>query len=100
MPASILSRKHPGYLRHHKADFHHRSQSEKHASLSAATTISHSSLKFGPAVWAGPAMLFYAVRCAREGGNGKYHCLVDHQHRGGDTDPPARDAPFLSDQAR
>ena len=38
------------------------------ASLSAATTISHSSLKFGPAVWAGPAMLFYAVRCAREGG--------------------------------
>jgi diguanylate cyclase (GGDEF)-like protein len=38
------------------------------ASLSAATTISHSSLKFGPAVWAGPAMLFYAVRCAWEGG--------------------------------
>ncbi len=38
------------------------------ASLSAATTISHSSLKLGPAAWAGPAMLFYAVRCAQEGG--------------------------------
>ncbi len=37
------------------------------ASLSAATTISHSSLKFGPTLWAGPAMLFYAVRCAAEG---------------------------------
>jgi diguanylate cyclase (GGDEF)-like protein len=38
------------------------------ASLSASTTISHSSIKFGPAVWAGPAMLLYAVRCAWEGG--------------------------------
>ncbi len=38
------------------------------ASLSAATTISHSSLKYGPAVWTVPAMLFYAVRCSSEGG--------------------------------
>ncbi len=37
------------------------------ASLSAATTISHSALKFAPALWAGPAMLIYALRCAAEG---------------------------------
>jgi len=37
-------------------------------SLSASTTISHSSIQFGPAVWAGPAILLYAVRCAWEGG--------------------------------
>ncbi len=37
------------------------------ASLSAATTISHSSLKFGSLVWTGPAMLLYAVRCVLEG---------------------------------
>ncbi len=38
------------------------------ASLSATTTISHSSLKFGPVVWAGPAMLLYSIRFAWEGG--------------------------------
>jgi GGDEF domain-containing protein len=38
------------------------------ASLSAATTISHSSLKFGALVWAGPAMLLYAIRCFLDGG--------------------------------
>jgi diguanylate cyclase (GGDEF)-like protein len=36
--------------------------------LSASTTISHSSILIGPAVWAGPAILLYAVRCAWEGG--------------------------------
>ena len=38
------------------------------ASLSAATTVSHSSLRLGPAVWAGPTMLCYAGRCFMEGG--------------------------------
>jgi two-component system, cell cycle sensor histidine kinase and response regulator CckA len=38
------------------------------ASLSAATTISHSSIRFGPTVWVGPAMLSYAIRCFVEGG--------------------------------
>jgi len=38
------------------------------ASLSAAVTISHSSIRFGPIIWAGPAMLPYAIRCLMEGG--------------------------------
>jgi PAS domain S-box-containing protein len=38
------------------------------ASLSAATTVSHSSLKLGPAAWMTPVLLFYAVRCFIEGG--------------------------------
>ncbi len=42
------------------------------ASLSAATTISHSSIKLAPALWAGPAMTFYAVRCFMEGGEPEY----------------------------
>jgi PAS domain S-box-containing protein len=42
------------------------------ASLSAATTISHSSIRFGPTVWAGPAMSCYAVRCIMEGGQYGY----------------------------
>lgn len=33
------------------------------ASLSAATTISHSSIRLAPAIWAGPALMFYSVRC-------------------------------------
>jgi PAS domain S-box-containing protein len=37
------------------------------ASLSAATTVSHSSIRLGPAAWAGPAMLLYAFRCFMEG---------------------------------
>jgi len=37
------------------------------ASLSAATTVSHSALKLGPTAWAAPAMSFYAVRCYQEG---------------------------------
>jgi PAS domain S-box-containing protein len=38
------------------------------ASLSAATTVSHSSIRLAPTAWAGPAMLPYAIRCAMEGG--------------------------------
>jgi len=38
------------------------------ASLAAATTVSHSSVKLAPAAWAVPAMLFYAARCVMEGG--------------------------------
>jgi PAS domain S-box-containing protein len=38
------------------------------ASLSAATTVSHSSLQWGPAAWMVPALLFYAARCFMEGG--------------------------------
>ncbi len=37
------------------------------ASLSAATTVSHSSLRLGPTAWVLPAMLLYAVRCYQEG---------------------------------
>jgi diguanylate cyclase (GGDEF)-like protein len=37
------------------------------ASLSAATTVSHSALRLGPMAWAAPAMSFYAVRCYQEG---------------------------------
>jgi PAS domain S-box-containing protein len=37
------------------------------ASLSAATTISHSSVRLAPAAWSGPALLLYAVRCVMEG---------------------------------
>jgi diguanylate cyclase (GGDEF)-like protein len=36
------------------------------ASLSAATTVAHSSLKWGAAAWSGPAMMLYAVRCIME----------------------------------
>ncbi len=36
------------------------------ASLSAATTVSHSPLRTGPAAWMLPAMLPYAVRCIAE----------------------------------
>jgi diguanylate cyclase (GGDEF)-like protein len=42
------------------------------ASLSAATTVSHSALKFGPAAWAGPALLCYAIRCFMEGSELEY----------------------------
>jgi PAS domain S-box-containing protein len=42
------------------------------ASLSAATTVSHSSIRWAPTAWAGPAMLLYAVRCAMEGGGTGY----------------------------
>jgi len=42
------------------------------ASLSAATTISHSSLRWGAAAWAGPAMTLYAMRCAMQGGEFGY----------------------------
>jgi hypothetical protein len=38
------------------------------ASLSAATTVSHSSIKLAPTLWAGPALLLYAARCVAEGG--------------------------------
>jgi PAS domain S-box-containing protein len=42
------------------------------ASLSAATTVSHSSIRLAPMAWAGPAMLFYALRCVIEGGEFGY----------------------------
>jgi PAS domain-containing protein len=42
------------------------------ASLSAATTVSHSSIRWSPAAWAGPAMLSYAFRCFTEGGESGY----------------------------
>ena len=38
------------------------------ASLSAATTVSHSALRYGPTAWMAPALLFYSVRCFIEGG--------------------------------
>lgn len=41
-------------------------------SLSAATTVSHSSLRFGPVAWMAPALLFYAVRCFIAGGEVEY----------------------------
>ena len=37
-------------------------------SLSASTTVSHSSIKWAPAVWIVPALLLYAVRCILDGG--------------------------------
>ena len=42
------------------------------ASLSAATTVSHSSIRSGSAAWVGPAMLPYAIRCFVEGGEFRY----------------------------
>jgi PAS domain S-box-containing protein len=42
------------------------------ASLSAATTVSHSSIRLAPTAWAGPAMLLYAIRCTMEGGETGY----------------------------
>ena len=38
------------------------------ASLSASTTVSHSSIKWAPAVWIVPAMLLYAIRFLLDGG--------------------------------
>jgi len=40
--------------------------------LAATTTISHSSMKFAPMAWAGPAALFYVIRLAIEGGEFGY----------------------------
>ena len=37
-------------------------------SLSASTTVSHSSIKWAPAVWIVPALLLYAIRCVLDGG--------------------------------
>ncbi len=42
------------------------------ASLSAATTMSHSSIRLGPVAWAGPVLLLYAVRSFAEGGEPGY----------------------------
>ncbi len=36
------------------------------ASLTAATTVSHSAIRMGPTGWAVPAMLPYAIRCVME----------------------------------
>jgi PAS domain S-box-containing protein len=38
------------------------------AGMSASTTVSHSSIKWAPAVWIVPALLLYAVRCVLDGG--------------------------------
>ena len=38
------------------------------ASLSASTTVSHSSIKWAPAAFIVPAMLFYAIHCILDGG--------------------------------
>lgn len=46
------------------------------ASMSASTTISHSSLKYGPAMFAVPAMLLYAIRCFLVGGEFGYTLSV------------------------
>jgi diguanylate cyclase (GGDEF)-like protein len=46
------------------------------ASISASTTISHSSLKWGPAAFAGPAMLLYVIRMGRETGEAEYTIAV------------------------
>ena len=37
------------------------------ASLSASTTVSHSSIKWAPAAWIVPAMLIYSIRCILDG---------------------------------
>ena len=37
-------------------------------SLSASTTVSHSSIKWAPAVWNVPVLLLYAIRCILDGG--------------------------------
>ena len=37
-------------------------------SLSASTTVSHSSIKWAPAAWIVPSLLLYAVRCILDGG--------------------------------
>ena len=42
------------------------------ASLSAATTVSHSSIRWAPSAWSGPALLLFAARCALEGGEVGY----------------------------
>jgi len=42
------------------------------ASLSAATTISHSSIRLASTAWVGPVMLSYAIRCTMEGGEYGY----------------------------
>jgi PAS domain S-box-containing protein len=38
------------------------------ACISATTTVSHSSIRLGPTLFAGPAMVMYDVRCIMEGG--------------------------------
>ncbi|MGC2064504.1 MAG: PAS domain S-box protein [Thermodesulfovibrionales bacterium] len=42
------------------------------ASQSAATTVAHSSIRVGPAVWMVPALLPYVIRCTVEGGETGY----------------------------
>lgn len=42
------------------------------ASLAAATTVSHSSIRMAPASWAGPVLLLYTIRCVMEGGQFGY----------------------------
>jgi hypothetical protein len=42
------------------------------AGLSAATTVSHSSLRLAPAAWMTPALLSFAIRCFIEGGEHNY----------------------------
>lgn len=42
------------------------------AGLSAATTVSHSALRFAPAAWMTPILLLFATRCFIEGGENEY----------------------------
>ena len=42
------------------------------AGLSAGTTISHTSIRFGTIAWMGPALLAYAIRCCMIGGEFGY----------------------------
>jgi len=42
------------------------------AGLSAATTVSHSSLRFAPAAWMTPVLLLFAIRCFIEGDENEY----------------------------
>jgi len=41
-------------------------------SVSAAVTVSHSSIRLAPLAWAGPVLVLYSIRCAMEGGQFGY----------------------------
>jgi len=42
------------------------------AGLAAATTVSHSSLRFAPAIWMTPILLAFATRCFIDGGESEF----------------------------
>jgi len=41
-------------------------------SVSAAVTVSHSSIRLAPAAWVGPVTMLYSIRCGMEGGQFGY----------------------------